>query len=35
MNMTDTNMADGDTRTNGIWNSPSNQSTQTYAGAVT
>ncbi len=31
--MTDTNTADSDTRMNGIWNSPNNQSTENYAGA--
>ncbi len=35
VNMTDTDTADGDTRTNGIWNSLNNQFTQTHAGTIT
>ncbi len=35
MNMTNTDMANGETQTNGIWNSINNQSTQTYAGVIT
>ncbi len=35
MNMTDTDMANGDTQTNGIWNSLNNQSTQIHQGAIT